>query len=835
MISRSGVFLGINLMWDPSVAAVKDGIVLAYSEEERHVRVKHAPGLYPVKALRYCLETAGVALTDVEAVGINWDIDAYTDGTMKAFYESVRKEFPVDDETVSWQNRNLRIRSRDVYRETHEYQWRRLHGDVPFPPIVSFGHHFVHAYQAYRLSPFDRALCLTLDGSGDSHCTVLWRCEGDRITPHRELKIPRSIGWCYAAFTEYLGFEAYDGEYKVMGLAAYGRPDAGLSAAVARVLWPCPQNGSYDVDPSYIHYGGHRFSKRFTDKLPELLGRPPRRDGEPIDAWHEDLAFAVQKQLEDCAVTLVSRAVEETGIGNVCVGGGVGLNVKMNGVLLSQPGITGFHADPLCADSGAAVGAALAACERIAGSPPQRLRSLALGYQATDDEIEETLRMAGVRYRRETDVCETVAAELASGKIAGWFQGRMEAGPRALGQRSILADPRDVAQRDRVNAIVKFREYWRPFCPSLPAEAMKDYFDRYTEALFMNVSFPCNDRLKAEAPAIVHVDGTSRVQMVQEETHPLYHRLIGAFRKRTGVPVLLNTSFNLKGEPIVCTAKDALRTFFSSGLDLLAIGPFVVRKHGARDEAPGTGTAESSERFTLDAYQDLVKALLDRGYEATSYLRFSPSARHVVLRHDIDMSPGSAVKAARIEAAMGVRATYFALVRTELYNVLSPGVAEDLREIVALGHDLGLHLDASLYATPAELDDGCARECAILESVAARPIEVVSFHRPARHLLGRAEPIAGRRHAYEPAFFDAYCSDSQGAWLHGHPLEHPAIVAGRGLQLLTHPIWWDSDPGEGVVARLERLVAGRAEDTREILAANCQPYRRHRTGRVAGS
>ncbi len=571
-----GIFEGHS---DPAVAIVEGGRVIAYAEEERYIRFKHAHGIYPIRALKYCLDTAGVTLDQVSAVGINWNVDAYTNGQMRAFYDRVNQEFNPDPQTIQWQGGLLRRFNRENIRALHEINWRRMFGDIKFPPLYSAPHHYVHAFQSCLQSPFKKSLCLTIDGSGDQHCTVLWRHEGTRIWPIQEIMIPHSLGWVYAAFTEYLGFQAYDGEYKVMGLAAYGRMNKDLSGKLDKIVFFDKSGFGYRIDPTYIHYGSHTYSERYTDKLVELFGRKPRLPDEKIDSWHEDLARAVQEKLEDTVERLVLRAVRETGIRNVCIGGGVGLNIKMNSRLFMNPEIEDLYANPLCSDGGAAIGAALVASFAISHERPAKLETLALGYEETEERIEEVLKLTQVNYEKPADICEAVADELCSGRIVGWFQGRMEAGPRALGQRSILADPRRVENRDKVNAIIKYREYWRPFCPSMIEEAAERYFDKYTTAPFMILSFPANERLKKEAPAIVHVDQTSRVQLINQKVLPKYYKLIKAFERRTGVPVLLNTSFNVKAEPIVCTIHDALRTFWSTGIEVLAAGNFIIRKY----------------------------------------------------------------------------------------------------------------------------------------------------------------------------------------------------------------------------------------------------------------
>lgn len=572
------LYLGINLEMDPSVAIVENGAVLAFSEEERHLRIKHAQNHYPEKALKYCLKAAGCELSDISSIAINWNLTAYNDGAMKAFYEGVRREFPVDAATAAWQERNLRKRSWAEYRRMHERELQKIFGRIGIPPIADFPHHYTHAFQAYMQSGYDSAVCVTFDGSGDQHCTVVWKCTGSEIVPIHEVNIPHSLGWLYAAITEYLGFQAYDGEYKVMGLAAYGEPDQEIRSSVEKLVTTAPDGIGYRVAAEYVHYGAHTYSGRFTDALVELLGRPPRRDDEPVEKWHTSLAYELQALLERTVIRLVRWAVGETGLSRVCIGGGVGLNVKLNSRIFEMPEVSDVFAHPLCGDSGAACGAALLACHRETGALPERLRTLALGYEEGPARIEELLKITKVTYERPQDLAEAVAAELELGRVVGWFQGRMEAGPRALGQRSILANPTQETFRDRVNAIVKFREEWRPFCPSMLEEYADKYFDRHTCAPFMIMAFRANDALRRDAPAIVHVDGTARVQLVNRETTPLYHRMIDAFRRRTGVPVVLNTSFNVKGEPIVCTALDALRTFWGSGIDVLAIGEFLIRK-----------------------------------------------------------------------------------------------------------------------------------------------------------------------------------------------------------------------------------------------------------------
>lgn len=571
-------YLGLfNGHADPAVALVKNGEVIAYAEEERFNRVKHAMGMYPFAAMKYCLDVATITLSQVESVSLCRDLDKAED--LQHFFESLNATYQVDEGTKAWQRNLLPGYNPANATKKHHFEWRRIFGDVPFPPVTFNAHHLTHAFQAAMQSPFEESVCITLDGSGDQYCTTVWEHRGTSLTPIHQVTMPHSLGWFYAAFTEYLGFQAYDGEYKLMGLAAYGRHNQELIDKIAKVIAPDPkQPFSYIIDPSYIHYGKHSYSNRFTDKLVELMGEKPKIATDSFSSWHEDVAFGVQYHLEQAVERLITWAVKKTGIHNVTVGGGVGLNVKMNSAIFELPEVADVWANPLCSDGGSPVGAALLTEFHTTKKRPAPLRSLNLGYEESNENIEQALKRAKVPFRKSSNIAQEVAKALSEGKVVAWFQGRMEGGPRALGQRSILADPRTVASRDRVNAVIKFREYWRPFCPSMLREAADRYFDHYTEAPFMVIAFKANERLQQEAPAIVHVDGTSRVQFVEKDVLPKYHAMISEFERLTGVPVVLNTSFNVKGEPVVCTIKDALRTFWATGLDVLAAGDYIIDK-----------------------------------------------------------------------------------------------------------------------------------------------------------------------------------------------------------------------------------------------------------------
>ena len=565
---------------DPAAALVEDGRVIAYVEEERLLRNKHAPNIFPIRSIEACLKLGGVGLADVEGIVFGWDAPRYASGEMARFYEDVNARFPPDAGTRRWQQRNVGIFAPPSLRRTVESHIVKHFGVPPdqVPPLSFYPHHRTHAAAAFYLSPFDEALVLTVDGSGDSDCTTIWHGKGATLEALHRIEIPHSLGWFYAAITEYLGFDAYDGEYKVMGLAAYGRENLALRAKLEQIVRPGLRGFDYEVDPAYIHHGAHTYSDRFTDALAELIGLPPRQGPRKIEPIHEDLAFEAQRLLEESVIRLVAHFARETGLKNLCVGGGVGHNVKMNSRLHRLDLVDRVWAVPIPSDSGLAIGAAVGAYVDKTGQRPPPLEHLYLGPEWGDDDIENQLQQCGLAYHRPGDLGAAVADLLADGKVVGWFQGRMEGGPRALGGRSILADPRSVAARDRVNAAIKFREYWRPFCPSMTIEGAPRYLKKADAAPFMIVAFEATDLAREQAPAVVHVDGTVRVQTVDAKTAPRYHAMISAFERKTGVPVVLNTSFNVKGEAIVCTPRDAIRCFSATGLDALAIGAFIVEK-----------------------------------------------------------------------------------------------------------------------------------------------------------------------------------------------------------------------------------------------------------------
>jgi len=429
-------------------------------------------------------------------------------------------------------------------------------------------HHLAHAISAYAYSGFDDPAVVVMDGRGAWEATTIWHGHNGRLDPVVTVPFPDSVGYFYSAFTEFLGFQPNSDEWKVMGLAPYGKLGVDLSAFIDLKAAP------YRVHTRQLAANGATpFSGMTT-----LLG-PARVPESDIDDRHKDIAYAVQDACEIAIMSVLRMAIEKTRCRNVCLAGGVALNSKANGKIVASGLVEKMFVQPAATDDGVALGAALAPYLDDNGKLPNKpMRHAYWGPSFDDKAIESALRTYKLRYTQLPDPASTAAELLAQGKILGWFQGRMEFGPRALGSRSILADPRDPKMNVKVNNAVKFREWWRPFAPSLKKEAAGEYLESATDSPFMILTAQVRPEKRALIPSVTHVDGSARPQTVEKEINPLYWRLIDEFGKRTGVPVIMNTSFNLRGEAIVHSPTDAIRTFFSSGMDALVIGSFLVEK-----------------------------------------------------------------------------------------------------------------------------------------------------------------------------------------------------------------------------------------------------------------
>jgi carbamoyltransferase len=590
--------LGLSAFYHDSAAAlVRDGEVLAAAQEERFSRVRHDSG-FPALAIAYCLERAGITLMDVDHI-VFYDkpllkferlLETYLTFAPRGF-RSFAKALPV------WAHEKLF--QKDILCD----QLSRCRGGVDIENKLLFTeHHQAHAASAFYPSPFDSAAILTMDGVGEWTTTSVGFGEGKNLSIHREIHFPHSLGLLYSAFTYYLGFKVNSGEYKVMGLAPYGEPKfAGL---IRDHLIDIKPDGSFNLDLSYFDYCTKL--RMTNERFDALMGGPPRHPEQLLTQRHMDIAASIQAVTEDVVEQIVDNVVASFGTRDLCLAGGVALNCVANGKVLRSGKVHRLWIQPAAGDAGGALGAALAVYHLYLEKPRSPRNGLdgmsgsLLGPEFAQDEIEGRLRAAGARYQVFDDegMIRETAQALFDQKAIGWFQGRMEFGPRALGSRSILADPRAPDMQKRLNLMIKYRESFRPFAPSVRYEDVAEWFDLGEASPYMLLvagvaqrrRIVVNDEQQAlfgidklnvrrsTIPAVTHVDYSARVQTVHPETNPRFHQLLSKFHQMTGCPVLVNTSFNVRGEPIVCTPEDAFRTFMGTELDVLVIGNCVLRK-----------------------------------------------------------------------------------------------------------------------------------------------------------------------------------------------------------------------------------------------------------------
>jgi carbamoyltransferase len=557
------ITLGLNYsqLHDSSACLVCDGELQFAVAEERISRQKHDPR-FPVNAIQSCLDFARIRPDQVDEICFGWqppgpeyrhDLKLYATGQWPLTY-------------LNFLNATRQFVS--MWHQNGGANRFRQHFGTSKARVRFVAHHLAHALSTYAYSGFDDAAVVVLDGHGAWEATSIWHGRGGRLDHVLTIPFPNSVGVFYGEFTEFLGFQRNADEWKVMGLAPYGQPGVDLSPFID------PLDSPYRVHTKKL-IGEN--SGSFSGMIP-LLGQPRVPESE-IEDRHKNIAYAVQEMCEQAMFSVVRTALEKTGSKNLCLAGGVALNSKANGKIVASGLVEKLFVQPAASDDGVALGAALAPfLDGGARLPLRTMRHAYLGPSFDDDSIETALKTYKIRASRLPDPAATAAEMLSQGKILGWYQGRMEFGPRALGNRSILADPRDPEMNIKVNNAVKFREWWRPFAPSFKKEAAPEYLESAYDSPFMILTAQVRPEKRAVIPAVTHVDGSARPQTVEKEINPLYYRLIDEFGKRTGVPVVMNTSFNLRGEAIVHTPTDAIRTFFSSGMDALFLGSFLVEK-----------------------------------------------------------------------------------------------------------------------------------------------------------------------------------------------------------------------------------------------------------------
>jgi carbamoyltransferase len=591
--------LGISGFYHDSAAAlIEDGHIIAAVQEERFTRKKQ-DARYPENAIRYCLEEGGLALDELDYIVFYEKPFVKFERLLETYLAFAPRGFPSFRMALPlWIKEKLfqkDLLGKRLKARAPNFDWQHK--------LLFAEHHQSHAASAFYPSPFEEALILTMDGVGEWVTTSVGIGQNHNIHMLKEIHFPHSLGMLYAAFTYYTGFKVNSGEYKVMGLAPYGEPR--YAKTILEHLIDLKPDGSFHLNQEYFDYCvGLRMTNGSFDRL---FGGPPRPLDALLEQRHMDLAASIQAVTDEAIVRMVRSLASETGLRKLCLAGGVALNCVANGKVLRDGAIDALWVQPAAGDAGGALGAALAAHHEFLDQPRRLgnvldgMRGAYLGPGFTTGEIAERLRKAGAVFRivegEEALIGQTVDA-LTEEKAVGWFQGRMEFGPRALGARSILGDPRSPNMQRQLNLKVKFRESFRPFAPSVLREDVADWFELDGDSPYMLVVADVRedrrravseedkklfgiDRLntiRSEIPAVTHVDMSARIQTVHKETNPRYHRLLSAFKARTGCPVLINTSFNVRSEPIVCTPEDAFRGFMGTDIELLVAGNCVARK-----------------------------------------------------------------------------------------------------------------------------------------------------------------------------------------------------------------------------------------------------------------
>ncbi|MGE5478752.1 MAG: carbamoyltransferase [Bacteroidales bacterium] len=592
--------LGLSALYHDSAAAlVDDGIIVAAAQEERFTRKKHDAG-FPKHAIAYCLDEAGCRLEDIDYV-VFYDkpflkferlLETYLSFAPKGFM-SFKTAMPVWLKEKLFQKDLLR---KELKKFAPDFDWMNK--------LLFAEHHLSHAASAFFPSPFEDAAVLTMDGVGEWTTTSLAMGSGNRLEIHKELHFPHSLGLLYSAFTYYTGFKVNSGEYKVMGLAPYGEPK--YAQLILDKIVDVKEDGSFWLDQSYFDYctGLHMTN----DKFAALFGQPVRQaDKDPLTQFHMDIAASVQAVAEEIVIKLARGIRKDTGARNLCLAGGVALNCVANGKVLRENIFDNIWIQPAAGDAGGALGAALAGYHihkgqkrTVAGGGKDAMKGSYLGPVWEQSDIERRLTEAGAKFTVLTDdqLTEQTAQALAEEKAVGWMQGRMEFGPRALGGRSILGDPRSPSMQKVLNLKVKYRESFRPFAPSVLREDVGNWFELDGDSPYMLLVAPVAeqhrrtmteeeqklfgiDKLnvpRSAIPAVTHVDYSARIQTVHADTNPRYHALISSFKAKTGCPVVVNTSFNVRGEPIVCTPEDAFRCFMGSEIEVLTVGNCFLKK-----------------------------------------------------------------------------------------------------------------------------------------------------------------------------------------------------------------------------------------------------------------
>lgn len=564
--------LGINCgLHDASCCLSQNEQLVAMSDEERFTRIKH-DGRFPQYALEFCLKEANLQIKDIDYAGYSWHPNLQW--LPKWIYQGYRAAQYLPNVKASWKHLQQTYQRKKEQNERFLTVQRHL-GESFRGKFIYVRHHDAHAASTYFVSPFERAAILIIDAAGELYGTSFYRAQGNSLKFLKGFRLPHSLGSFYAAITQYLGFLHHDEEWKVMGWAPYGDP-APYYEKMAKLITHT-KRGEYRLNLEYFQ---HQFGKSpwFSPKLEELLGKARQKD-EDFPAHYADIAAAAQKVLEDEILKLIQQLKNLTQEENLCIAGGVGLNCSANKKIQESGLFKNISIVPLAHDTGTALGVNLY-INHVLLKQKERftLDHLYYGSHYSEGDFLQAMQKANLVYQKMDSPAKQVAKLLAEGQVIGFFQGRMEIGPRALGARSILADPRNAEMKSIINAKIKFREPFRPFAPAVLAEHAQEYFTNATSSPFMNIVFEVREEKRTVIPAVTHVDQTARIQTVEQKNNPYYYQIIQEFAKMTNVPVILNTSFNIKGEPIVECPENAINCFLGTGLDYLILDSFLISK-----------------------------------------------------------------------------------------------------------------------------------------------------------------------------------------------------------------------------------------------------------------
>ncbi len=558
--------------WISSAAIIVDGKVIAACPEERLNRQKMST-VFPEKAIRYCLNQTNIKFNQLDSIVIPWNPGTRISSASGRFTD-----------TPQW---------RGDFMHSHPSKLLKILGSPEVNSITQIidnekstfklkflNHHQSHIASCYYPSSFSNSAILTIDGRGDEETGTFSLGEGNKVKTFQTTLWPHSVGLLYASITEFLGFAPHSDEWKVMALAAYGESDTKYFNKFCK-LFDKKKEGQYELDLSYFtYYLFDKHPKSYSKKLIELLG-PDRTKGDPILKRHKDIAAALQKVFEIIVLHQLDYLYKETRSPNLCLAGGAAMNSAFNGKIINKSKFKSLYVPPFPDDTGVSIGAALYEYYRTTEKTKRfQIKHNYLGPEYNNEEINDILTSFKIKANRYQDIERITAKKLVDGKLIGWFQGKMEFGQRALGNRSIIADPRIKGVKDKLNLAVKFRENFRPFAPSITEDSARDFFDLPTgeQVPFMESVYPVKKNKRKYIPSVVFVDGTGRLQTVSKKTNPRYYKLIKEFEKLTGIPIIINTSFNLNGEPIVCSPIDAIKTFYSCGLDVLVLGNWLIEK-----------------------------------------------------------------------------------------------------------------------------------------------------------------------------------------------------------------------------------------------------------------